>query len=414
MCIKKGLLLVFIYLCVWFTLTETKVFNQTDSLWSIYTTISLVREGNIDLDEYASLFPKAFHANLTTYNGHTYNYYPYGVSLLAAPHIWILNQWYAWKGKNLSDKVIASSTIGLEKNISSSLLSLSACIFFLISLHLTNSMVKSLETVFIFSFCTLVFSTVSRGLWQHSGSILLLSLTLYGFLTERKQWMILSAIPLFFSYVVRPTNLLPIVFFSLIAIYRLKLKSVFFLGQGFLVLSIFFYINFLLFGSIVHPYYDFRKVSGSDSFYEALVANLFSPGRGLFIYSPIFIFSIYGIYLKKKMEKLSVFDYAIFSIVILHWILVSRNLNWWGGHSYGYRLLSDTIPFFIYYLIFSVQYIDKRTIMYGFLLFTLLISFYINFKGAQYMETYLWNLVPDNIDTNSARNWNWKDFPFLR
>lgn len=165
---------------------------------------------------------------------------------------------------------------------------------------------------------------------------------------------------------------------------------------------------------MVHPYYDFRKVSGSDTFYEALVANLFSPGRGLFLYSPIFIFSLYGIYLKKKMEKLSVLDYAIFSIVILHWILVSRNLNWWGGHSYGYRLLSDTIPFFVYYLIFSVQYIDKRTILYGFFLLTLLISFYINFKGAQYMQTYLWNLVPDNIDTNSGRNWNWKDLPFLR
>ena len=188
---------------------------------------------------------------------------------------------------------------------------------------------------------------MSRGLWQHSGSILLLSLTLYGFLTERKQWMILSAIPLFFSYVVRPTNLLPIFFFSLIAIYRLKLKSVFFLGQGILVLSIFFYMNFSLFGSMVHPYYDFRKVSGSDTFYEALVANLFSP-------------------------------------------------------------------FFVYYLIFSVQYIDKRTILYGFFLLTLLISFYINFKGAQYMQTYLWNLVPDNIDTNSGRNWNWKDLPFLR
>jgi hypothetical protein len=179
-------------------------------------------------------------------------------------------------------------------------------------------------------------------------------------------------------------------------------------------LGVFFYVNEVVFGNMVHPYYDFRKVSGSDTFYEALAGNLLSPGRGLFVYSPIFLFCFLGIFLKKKYESLTGLDYALFSIVTLHWILVSRNLNWWGGHSYGYRLLSDMIPFFIYYLIFFLKYINKKSFLFGIFLLSICISFYINFKGAQYMETYLWNLTPNNIDINPYRNWDWKDAPFLR
>ena len=410
----KFFLSLVIYFVVWMAFFQTKVFNQNDSLWNIYTTISIVKEGNLDLDEYKELFPKAFNANLTQSNGHFYNYYPYGPSILAIPYIWVIDKWYSLKGKNLQEKAITSSTIGFEKNISSSLLAISASILFLLSLHLTKSIPKSMLVTFLFSFCTIVFSTISRGLWQHTGSILLLSIVLYLFSLKKSVYLILSAIPLYFSYVVRPTNLLPIFFLSLVVIYLLRKNSIYFLGLGFLILISFFYINQIVFGSITHPYYDFRKVSGSDTFYEALLGNLVSPARGLFVYSPIFLFCIYGIYLKRKLETLDLLDYAFFSIIILHWILVSRNLNWWGGHSYGYRLLSDLIPFLIYYLIYFIKYLNFKSIIGGLFIVCALISFGINFRGAVSMETYFWNLKPNNIDSHQKRVWDWNDLPFMR
>ena len=126
----KFFLSLVIYFVVWMAFFQTKVFNQNDSLWNIYTTISIVKEGNLDLDEYQELFPKAFNANLTQSNGHFYNYYPYGPSILAIPYIWVIDKWYSLKGKNLQEKAITSSTIGFEKNISSSLLAISASILF--------------------------------------------------------------------------------------------------------------------------------------------------------------------------------------------------------------------------------------------------------------------------------------------
>jgi hypothetical protein len=167
-------------------------------------------------------------------------------------------------------------------------------------------------------------------------------------------------------------------------------------------------------GNFLHPYYDFRKVQGSNTIYEALAGNLISPARGLFIYSPIFLFSFLGIYYKWKEETLSLFDYAIFLTVLFHWILVSRNLNWWGGHCYGYRLLSDMIPFFVFYLIFFLKYANLKSPTFALFILSIIVSLFINFQGANRMETYYWNLQPSNIDENSFRVWDWKDAPFLR
>lgn len=413
---KKWVLLLFIFFTVWASYSNAKVFNQTDSLWSIYTTLSLVREGNLDLDEYKTLFPKAFNANLIEVKEHTYNYYPYGVSLLAYPYIWSLNQYYLLKEKDLYAKIISSSTVPLEKNVSAILLSFSACIFFLLAQKELNSTKKSLLLLFLFSFCTLNFSVLSRGLWQHTGSIFLITIVLYCIHSQRRGLLIFSALPLFSSYVVRPTNLLPILILGLIVIYHLQRKSFYFLGLGIIILSAFFYTNLVVFGSIYHPYYDFRKIGGSTTYLEALVGNLFSPARGLFIYSPIFLFSFLGFYLKIRSKNLEKLDIALVLIFFLHWVSVSRNLNWWGGHSYGYRLLSDMIPFLIYLCIFFLKDFDwnlKSPTLYIFIL-SVFISFYINSKGAYDMNSYFWNLTPKNIDNYPERLWDWKDLPFLR
>ncbi len=414
--LKKGIAVVFIYFLIWMSYTNTKVFNQTDSIWSIYSTLSLVRENNLDLDEYKDLFPKAFYANLTQANGHYYNYYPYGVSLLAYPYIWIIDKSYSLNHKDLKEKILSTSTVNLEKTIAASLLALSACILFLLSLKELNSYLNSFLTVFIFAFATLNFSVLSRGLWQHTGSVFLLMLVLYLFHSKKDTLITLSAFPLFFSYVVRPTNLLPILFLGLIAIYQLRFKSIYFLGIGIVILSSFFYTNSVLFGTMSHPYYDFKKVGGSNTFLEAILGNAISPARGILFYSPVFLFSFYGLYSKIKKEKFQTLDFAIIVLILTHWILVSRNLNWWGGHCFGYRLLSDLIPFFIYYLIYFIKEIDwkvKSPILFLFIL-SLFISLFINLKGATEMNSYNWNLIPSNIDTDPKRLWDLQDLPFLR
>lgn len=74
-------------------------------------------------------------------------------------------------------------------------------------------------------------------------------------------------------------------------------------------------MNQSLFGTMIHPYYDFGKVGSEITFKEALVGNLISPGRGLFIYS-LFFFSVFMDFILKKFESLSILDFAILLIIL--------------------------------------------------------------------------------------------------
>lgn len=72
-----------------------------------------------------------------------------------------------------------------------------------------------------------------------------------------------------------------------------------------------------------------------------IVGNLVSPSRGIFVYSPFFLLGVVGvIYFWKKLpaRTLVIASLAWFTV---HLWLVSRAAQWWGGWSFGPRLLTD-------------------------------------------------------------------------
>ncbi len=72
-----------------------------------------------------------------------------------------------------------------------------------------------------------------------------------------------------------------------------------------------------------------------------MIGNLFSPSRGIFVYSPFFLLGVAGIiYFWKKLtaRTLVIACLAWFGV---HLWLVSRAAQWWGGWSFGPRLLTD-------------------------------------------------------------------------
>ena len=118
----------------------------------------------------------------------------------------------------------------------------------------------------------------------------------------------------------------------------------------------------------------------------------FGTYRGMFIYMPVFLFSVYGVFLffkrpeKKYMPEMllvSFFALAIF-------IIMSIFCNWawpWGG-DFGPRYFTCLIPF----LMLPIAFIYKK-IKYKIILFITLFSVLINWCGVQYGDA-------DNAFTN--------------
>ena len=430
--IRQAIFLALIFLIVFVSHFISRNITSFDSAWSIHTAMSLVREGNTNLDEYP--MPEKDY-RIERIDGHLYTLFPIGVSIIAVPFVYLMD-------KGLSpllsifpslEKYIRSRSYppvhkitvitvyqGIELMIASFIIALATVFIYLLSSLYLNKK-GSLLMAFIFAFCTSSWSTASRGLWQHGPSMLLLTITLYLILLARpKPWLIqFAGLPLAFAYVVRPTNSLSLLLLTVFVFLQYRKYFLRYLLWAALMVVPFILYNVLIYHSLLSPYYLPGRVGSTKHFFTALAGNLISPARGLFIFSPIFLFSLYGAILKIKNRQFDLIDFFLVSILLLHWVVISSFPHWWGGSSFGPRFFSDMIPYLIYFLIPVVVRISSakevRKVIFVFVFFCFIgISFFIHYRGANNGITYTWNIEPVNVDNYLERLWDWHDVQFLR
>jgi len=430
-------IVVSIFVVVFISHFLSRNITSSDSVYSIHTAMSILKEGNIDLDEYKEIIKankNQFYC-IKQLNGHYYYSYPIGASVLSIPFVYLADkilpplvssfpscEHYIRNRINLPtgniDSISAHDLV--EVFIAAIWVALTALsIYFLAKKSL--SVKSSLLVTFIFSFCTAAWSTASRALWPHGPSMLMLAITLLIIIQSKKSPHLipLASIPLALSYIIRPTNIISIILFTFYIFFHYrKFFWRYFAGTGFL-LGIFYTFNYITYGSLVSPTYISQGVLPGPNFFEGLLGVLFSPSRGLFIFSPIFLLIILGIFFKIKKKQLLIHDKYILIIIFFHWILVGTFPRWWAGWSYGPRYFSDIIPYLIYFLIPVLGYdkllngIKKWT--YKGLIYCLIIfSFFVHFRGAMHEDVLQWNELPVSIDLSLERLWEWEDMQFLR
>lgn len=393
-----------------------------DSVWSVHTAMSLLREGNTNLDEYRDLIDHLTIRHATEIiDSHLFNVYPVGTSILAAPFLAILDlvarqRW----GFGLESYIQLTVPEPLEMLIASIITALAAIVIYRLA-RLSLPPIASLVLTFIFAFCTSAWSTASRALWQHGPSILMLALALYLLLLARHRPRLAQfvSIPLAFSYVIRPTNSLSIALLTLYVVFEYRQYFIRYLFWAMWIAIPFVLLNQSIYHSILPNYYSWYKEFSVSTLFEALIGNLFSPSRGLLIFSPVFIFSAVGIVLKVKGRSWTKLDTSLIGIIVLHWIAISIWPVWWAGWSFGPRIFSDMIPYFIYFLIpvfDTLSRLATRTHAIAGLgiLGTIVVSFFIHYRGANAQAVLRWNTQPLDVDQYPGRAWDWQDIQFLR
>lgn len=147
-----------------------------------------------------------------------------------------------------------------------------------------------------------------------------------------------------------------------------------------------------------------------------------SPGRGLFFYTPILIFSFLGIYFLARIKIypriLLYLLPAVFIIIFMHTIYTDNPnyLKWYGGYCWGPRYFVDVLPILIIYLGISIKEFknvidfqrNKRILSLIFIIVILLLvilSIFSQYVGAFYYKSY-WDSKPSSIDNNPQRVWD--------
>lgn len=420
--IHNSWLSLMIFLVVFLTHFFSQITPLCDSRWSVYTTMSIMREGNTDLDEYSEIIKKHKNYMIEKIDDHIYTVYPIGTSAISIPLVFIVEKFANRSlGIPLDKLVYLGIPYGIETFVASIIIALSSVLIFHIAFLLLGNRKHAILIVFIFAFCTSSWSTATRALWQHGPSILLLSFSLYLILLAKgRPWIVqFVSIPLAFSYVVRPTNSISILMFTIFILILYRKYFFYYCLWSLIVFVPFIIFNLNVYHSVLSPYYSPNVLVTNPHFFEALAGNLVSPGRGLFLFSPVFLFAVCGIFFKIRDKQINMLDYFLIAIICMHLIVISSFSCWWAGHSFGPRFLSDMIPYLVYFLVPVVEKIPtirgvKKIGLVSIFLLSVAVSFFIHFRGANRLEVHVWNAEPINVDSKPARVWDWGDIQFLR
>lgn len=435
--LHEALLAVLICLGVFAVyMADRDVVQRADSIWTLQVAMSIIREGNANLDEIEHLLLPSEAGTVYRVGEHIYYWFPLGTALLIAPALALLDivarglrgfDLYVYVTNNRPDQLLGL----IELAFACAIVALAAGVVYLLGREfLTRG--RALLLVLVFAFCTPAWSSASRALWQHGPSILMLLLSLWFIVRARKNPSQVQFAGLFLAlaYVIRPTNAIPVAVYTLYVLWVYPRMAVRYLLWAAPVAVAFMGYNLALYGAILPPYFSSGRLSLHSALGEALLGNLVSPSRGLFVYTPVFLLSLLGPYLKWRDGTLERLDLTVLATVVLHWVMISLHWIWWAGHSYGPRLFADAIPYFLYLLIPVIAKLEMPRLGHPAwqgtrawlltLLFTALasVSLFMNFQGATQPATVRWNwgfedLVAD-VDRAPGRVWDWADPQFWR
>lgn len=417
---KRAAFCLAVFLVVAGVYIASPVTTSYDSQWFLHEAISLVRRGNLDLNEYRRVVPPGDYRVLEV-KGALRSFFPPGTVLLAAPLAGMadlasggdINRRLQVRKPQPNDRMI-------EKAIASVLVAGAAALFFLLALECGLALAPALAAAAAFSFATPAWSLASRGLWQHGPLMLLLTAALLLLTAGERhaRWVTWSAAPLAFGFIVRPTAALALAAFAGAILARHPRRF-----AGWIAVSVAILVPFALwshrtFDEWLPPYYGAGRLTLHPAFGSALLANLVSPARGLFVYAPVVLLA--GAAGMVGARRWTAVQWAAACAALSWWPLVSAFHQWWAGHAYGPRFLTDTLPLLLYLALpaFGRAFRDtvswRRNALAGALALTVGWGLFVNARGATSWAPWRWNAEPMGIDRKPSRVWDWSDPQFLR
>jgi hypothetical protein len=380
--------------------------------------MSFIRGHGGDLSAYMPPSPDYDHVSyaLLKHGGHTYTLYPIGASLLAVPAVALR----AWMNPAFEASILENPPERFEKAVASFYGAIAAALFLWMIFVNFDDVRIAVATALIFALGTSMWSTATRALWGHGPLNLMLIVAMLLLLNARRRPALAqyASIPLALSFIMRPTAVIPIAMLSGYVLVYYRAWFVRFMLWAACIAVPWMAFNVRTWGMVLSPYYLGYGLGDNSTFGEALLGNLISPARGLFVFSPVLIFAISGFWIAMRIRDGRPLHIVFGLIIFLHWILVSHWPLWYGGWSFGPRLMSDVLPFLCYFLAFTLQwclsaYSPQRVLVAVCIAGLAAVSIFIHAQGALRVGPKQWNADPD-IDTHLARLWDWNDLQFAR
>jgi hypothetical protein len=361
--------------------------------------ITLLREGNFDFDEFVppgGALPYWFHR----VGGHVVSSYPILPGLLNLP---------AFAVADAAGLDIHRERERLSLVTASLVCSLSVLFLFQILQRFCSSRRVALGFALVYAFGTCVWSVASRALWQHGPSLLFLTAALLLLLGEGRASVGWSGFFLALAIVNRPTNVALAAPLALFVLLRRRDALPLFASLSALPLLLHAaYASACLASPFSTGYWNaFPQVAhfrGNPVL--GLAGLLVSPSRGLFVFSPIFLFALPGVMIALRGSGRWPTAPFLAWGTVLYLLLYSRWSTWWAGHTFGYRYLIELLPGLMIFLAIGwEERIRRRPVLAAAFFACLAWSVFVHWLGAWFQPSGF----NQKMDENPAVLWSIRD-----
>lgn len=164
----------------------------------------------------------------------------------------------------------------------------------------------------------------------------------------------------------------------------------------------------------LHPSLHGVKGVWTGDLLAGAAGSLFSPARGLFVFSPWALLSLLA--LPATARRIAGFPPIAWALcgLVPFGLLLSKYSVWWGGVTFGPRYWIEAAPLLGILLAFALDWcrLHVRPLLIPFAL-AIAWSIGIQAVGA-FCYPSSWNLSPANVDTHHERLWDWADNEVFR
>lgn len=414
------LVVAIVFVCVVFTVAYFAVVSYADAdpNGTLLTSQALIEHGNIYLDPYPDTLQDY---QQYTVLGHRTYWYPIGTSLLSMPAVWLARQ------AGL-DMAVTADDHALQHLLAALSLALAALISFDLARRYLGLWLGLLFAI-LFSLGSSAASTLGSALWSINATVVAMLATLW-FLVRadlrggafQRGDSVLMGLLLLIAFACRPTAA---VFIAAVLVYLLvRRPRVGLVTAGVAMVGLLLFIAFCYsqYGTWLPYYYLSTHRSAAPDLGQIAAGLLISPARGLLIYNPFLWIALVATLLAGVRIFRSPLATCCLAVAVLLFVAIgnTNSSSWWGGWSFGSRLLVDALPaLFVLTLIAAQALLDplrpqwQRAIVPALGGVALVAGVGINTaQGLYNPATYTWNAVP-HIDQHPEYIFSWRYPQFL-
>lgn len=370
------------------------------------------------------------------HGGHTYSVFPVGTPVAAIP-VYLLPSLFIGYLTPLWSELLGKTSAAF-------MMALAVVFIYLTVLKLLDDRKSALVVSVVFAFGTGVFAMASQMLLTFTGVVLFLAMGMYFLVlgNGKPRYVVMAGFAFAFAGLCQPASMVFLLLFGLYVVLRRRRDLSWYAAGALPPVALMAVYNSIAYGApwrtgefLAATFIKTGSWKGSVTLGElwstpvvrGAVNNLFSPSRGLLVFSPVLVFAFYGLYLAiRKKGKYSFLIYGFIGCCVT-FLVASKWYDWGGGNCYGYRITLNAIPVLCLLTAVAMPRVLNRKALLAvfsvFLAFSVFVQVvgYLSYDGGSWETRYLrgegredeFETTDENIWSGDAQLfWETRNFKF--